>query len=70
MHEPRDAAAQALSAPRPRQGLRWWIRLAPGPEMPDSRDRKGAQAGMALALGGATLFWVIVAGLILLLRHS
>jgi hypothetical protein len=38
--------------------------------MPDSRDRKGAQAGMALALGGATLFWVIVAGLILLLRHS
>jgi len=71
MHQPRDAAAaDALAPQEPRARSRWWIRPAPGPEGPDSRDRKGVQAGMILALGGATLFWAGAAALILLLHRG
>jgi hypothetical protein len=46
------------------------IQVAPGPELPDTRDKAGAQAGMALALTLGGAFWVLVAAAaIYLLRH-
>ena len=58
-----DAAADA---PLPRGGEEkagpsWLVRPAPGPDLPDERDKAGAQGGMALALLGGGLFWGAVA---------
>ncbi|HEV2532009.1 hypothetical protein [Phenylobacterium sp.] len=39
----------------PRRGA--LVQVAPGPELPDARDKSGAQAGMAIALTLGGLFW-------------
>ncbi|HEX3699061.1 MAG TPA: hypothetical protein VHV27_00150 [Phenylobacterium sp.] len=59
MGEPSDAA-DAVTAPlpsEPKLRASWLVRAAPGPDLPDARDRKGAQTGMAIALVGGGLFW-------------
>jgi len=50
--------------------MHWWVRPAPGPEIPDMRDRRGAQLGMALAIGGAALFWLVLGAAVLLVHHG
>jgi hypothetical protein len=46
------------------------VQVAPGPELPDARDRAGAQAGMAIALLAGGAFWALVGAVALyLLRH-
>jgi hypothetical protein len=50
-----------------RRGL---VQVAPGPELPDTRDKAGVQAGMALALSLGGLFWAAAgAAAIYFLRH-
>lgn len=36
------------------------VQPAPGPELPDSRDKAGAQTGMVVALTAGGLFWAAV----------
>ena len=48
---------RARPEPRPRAGL---VQTAPAQELPDSRDKAGAQAGMALALTVGGVFWAAV----------
>jgi len=59
MRHPGDAAAQTdidLNArPAPRPGR--FVQVAPGPELPDVRDKAGAQRGMAIALTLGGIFW-------------
>jgi len=62
MRDPTQAAdgdmdLRARPEPRPRAGL---VQAAPAPELPDSRDKAGAQAGMALALTVGGVFWAAV----------
>jgi len=40
----------------PRGGL---VQVAPGPELPETRDKAGAQAGMAIALTVGGAFWAL-----------
>jgi len=67
-----DTAANADLAVRrgraaPRGGL---VQVAPSPELPDTRDKAGSQAGMAIALGLGGAFWALVgAAAIYFLRH-
>jgi len=68
MQSPQDAAAGGLPAKAPARP-RWWIRPAPGPETPDVRDRRGAQLGMALAIGGAGLFWLALGAVLMAFLH-
>lgn len=70
MQSPQDAAAGGLPASEPRARPRWWIRPAPGPETPGVRDRRGAQLGMALAIGGAGLFWLALGAALMALLHG
>lgn len=63
-----ETSADALSGLERQARPRWWIRAAPAPEAPDVRDRAGAQAGMALMVGAATLFWLAV-GILVLIVH-
>ena len=58
-----------LAAERPaRRGA--IVQVAPGPELPDTRDKAGAQAGMAIALTAGGVFWAIVgAAAFYVLRH-
>jgi hypothetical protein len=72
MHETRQAAAGApLPASSRRSKARWWIRHAPQPDVPHRRDRAGVQKGFALAIAGATVFWLIVGlGVLELVRHG
>jgi hypothetical protein len=47
-----------------------FVQVAPGPELPDVRDKAGAQTGMVLALTLGGLFWVAAgAAAIYFLRH-
>jgi hypothetical protein len=64
MSDPTDATGAAL-APKPAKpeaGPSWLVQSAPAPELPEARDRKGAQAGMTLALIGGGVFWAAVIG--------
>ncbi|MCR5879380.1 hypothetical protein [Phenylobacterium sp. J367] len=46
-----------LSSPKDRaEGWRM-VQNAPGPETPDTPDRKGRQKGMAIILGAGATFW-------------
>lgn len=54
-----DAKVDLRGKARRRPGR--FIAIAPGPELPDQRDRAGAQRGMALALLGGGAFWAAVA---------
>jgi hypothetical protein len=58
-----------LRAQRPvRTGA--FVQVAPGPELPDSRNKAGAQAGMAIALTAGGLFWAAAgAAALYFLRH-
>jgi hypothetical protein len=58
-----------LRAPRPaRTGA--FIQVAPGPELPDTRNKAGAQGGMAIALTVGGLFWAAAgAAALYFLRH-
>ncbi len=53
------------------QAERGWrlVRRAPGCEAPEARDRPGAQRGMAIALIGAGLFWLMIAAGVAWLLH-
>jgi hypothetical protein len=64
MSDPTDAAGAALApkTAKPKAGPAWLVQPAPTPELPDARDRKGAQAGMGLALIGGGVFWAAVIG--------
>lgn len=64
MSDPTDAADAALGPGKaePKAGPAWLVQTAPAPEPPDVRDRKGAQAGMSLALIGGGVFWAAVIG--------
>ena len=67
-----DTAANAdlgLQAQRaPRRGA--FVQVAPGPELPEARDKAGAQAGMAIALTLGAAFWTLAgAAAIFFLRH-
>ena len=55
---------------RPEPQQRGFVQTAPGPELPDARDKVGAQAGMALALTAGGAFWAIVGiAAFFVLRH-
>jgi hypothetical protein len=43
------------------------VQPAPGPDIPERRDRAGAQKGMLIILLGGGLFWLAVAGLVIFL---
>ena len=61
MRDPADAATAPLRADaKPKSNP--FVRVAPGPELPDARDPKGAQGGMAIALLGGGLFWAAAIG--------
>jgi hypothetical protein len=64
MSDPTDAADARLAAKQaqPKAGPEWLVQPAPAPEPPDARDRRGAQAGMTLALVGGGVFWAAVIG--------
>ena len=49
--------------------LSWLVQPAPSPDAPDTRDRGGAQRGMALALAGGAVFWAAVGAAVWLLRR-
>jgi hypothetical protein len=72
MGEPSDAA-DAVTSPlpsEPKLKSSWLVRPAPGPDLPDARDRRGAQAGMAIALVGGGLFWAAaISAAVVLLRR-
>lgn len=72
MQETRQAATGApLPAASQHSKARWWIRHAPQPDVPHRRDRAGVQKGFALAIAGATLFWLIVGlGILTLVRQG
>ena len=53
-----DGDMPLRARPEPRQ--RGFVQTAPGPELPDTREKAGAQAGMALALTAGGAFWAIV----------
>lgn len=55
--------SQTLSAAT---GRRWrLVQRAPVADLPTTRDRAGAQAGMLIALGVGALFWGALAALAL-----
>ena len=63
--------ADSLTAAAPRREADHWrlVQLAPQPEQPTSRDKRGAQTGMLIALGAGALFWgAVAAGVALLLN--
>jgi hypothetical protein len=70
MRTPSDAASHPVSG---RQGgsrlLDLLIRRAPGPELPDARDRAGAQGGMAILVVAGAAFWVAAAVAVIHLTH-
>lgn len=59
-NQPQAAADAALPAAKPRRRRTFWVAPAPRPELPDVRDRKGAQLGLMLAITAAALFWLAV----------
>jgi len=54
------------ASPRHRSRL---VQVAAGPEAPETRDRAGAQRGMAIILIGGGLFWAGVASLVVYLTR-
>jgi hypothetical protein len=64
MSDPTDAADAVLAPEKAgaKVGPAWLVKPAPAPEPPEARDRKGAQAGMTLALIGGGAFWAAVIG--------
>lgn len=62
MRDPGEATANSELDLRarlePRRGA--FVQVAPGPELPDERDKAGAQGGMALALMLGGMFWAAV----------
>ena len=63
MSQPIDAtAAQEAPAPAAKPAAGWkLVEDAPAPDLPQPRDRAGAQRGMLLILMGGGLFWGAVA---------
>jgi hypothetical protein len=55
------ANAFRTSTPASGRSRSKFVQRAPGPEAPETRDRRGAQRGMALLLVGGGLFWLGVA---------
>jgi hypothetical protein len=55
---PDAAAGAALPTSPTRARSRWWLRVAPHPDLPHPRDRAGAQRGLLLAILAAGLFWL------------
>jgi len=56
---PAANADLGLAAERPARAGRL-VQVAPTPELPDVRDKAGAQAGMAIALTAGGLFWAAI----------
>lgn len=58
-----DTAADASLEREPeyRAGPGWLVRPAPAPDLPEARDKAGAQRGMAIGLIGGAAFWAAVA---------
>ncbi|THD80574.1 MAG: hypothetical protein E7812_07545 [Phenylobacterium sp.] len=61
MRDPADATTGPLRT-EPKMKPDWLVQPAPGPDLPVARDRKGAQAGMAIALLGGGAFWAAAIG--------
>ena len=64
MREPTNTATPADLPPaagRRASRRNHFVQIAPGPEAPDSRDKAGAQGGMALMLIGGGLVWAAIA---------
>ena len=61
MRDPADATVAPLPA-EPKVKPDWLVQRAPNPDLPVARDRKGAQAGMAIAILGGGAFWAAAIG--------
>jgi hypothetical protein len=56
MSQPSDLTTELPPAPA-RAGAWRAVQVAPGPETPDTPDRGGRQAGMAILIGAGVAFW-------------